>query len=1023
MKEQFKNPDQIYRGTDFWMLNDELTDDDIRFQVKEFHDKGLGSFIARTYVGLRTDYPGPKWKHQIRVMIEEATKYGMKVTLQAKRMPGGVKDLENEYVLKGLECLTDDQLADDEFLWKGYCTELATYGKYHIVTHKAGNPEKLGGTLNMYDKKACERYVLECYQDMWEEFRPYYGNTVFTFWVDEPNYDNNYMPWPDNMPEVFEKRWGYKITDKLPQLFFPVDDYKTVRYQYRVTLQKMMEEAYFTVIRDWCAENGVSFSGHLMNEDGLLSQILRAGAVMPYYKYFDIPGIDILEADMPWRYGAIKEPHPREDLGRNETDGDYYTPMSTLGQYTTPLQLTSAAHQAGKEHMLCEMYGVTTNNFTLRDQRNMFDHFASLGVNHRCVHAFFYNLHGRAKRAYPAQVNYYQPYWDKYKNMTDYVARVSWFISQGKPVRDVMVVHPLETAYMLFDGIKDGVEKNDILDNYDRRYFHLIRALCGAQCQFEFGDEATIGDWGKVTNDGFQVGAMTYKTVVLPYLEVIRATTLKNIEDYTKVGGKVYILGTMPTRVDGIIDEKLPEKLIAMGCVFVETRKQLLDLLDKENESFKVSCTSDMTKIIVNHRADSDHDYFFVMNDDCTDDKELTFKLKGNRKITLYNAFTAEITEQYCLFDGNETTYKVTIPEGSSIAFCAENGKCEATAPVEEYLARKITDSWQLRRENPNVLLLEFCKFKKSENEEFSEKAYPAITICENLERKEEYNGDIYLQYTFKANKEMPLQLVAEDIDISEITFNGKPVDLTKKGNYFAHAFNIVDLPENCRVGDNEIVVKRNFFTKDKEGGLDSDQTVTDLESLFIIGDFGVFSREEPVVNGTVRFSGDFVIDDETPHCGKDITRVGYPFYTGKMSFIKEIEVSEEDLKNNKIMFSFDEFNGCTAEVFVNEASCGFVCWKPYELDIKKALKPGKNVIRVEIANCLRNLLGPYHRVGGEIGNLWGGGYDAPNLPWTGYTEEDPLWYEHREIDTRKWTDDYFLLPFGLGKVELKLYK
>ena len=55
MEKMFKNPPQIYKGTDFWMLNDELKDDEIRRQIAEFHDKGMGAFIARTYVGLRTD--------------------------------------------------------------------------------------------------------------------------------------------------------------------------------------------------------------------------------------------------------------------------------------------------------------------------------------------------------------------------------------------------------------------------------------------------------------------------------------------------------------------------------------------------------------------------------------------------------------------------------------------------------------------------------------------------------------------------------------------------------------------------------------------------------------------------------------------------------------------------------------------------------------------------------------------------------------------------------------------------------
>ena len=108
MEKMFKNPPQIHKGTDFWMLNDELRDDEIRRQIAEFHDKGMGAFIARTYVGLRTDYPGPKRKHQFRVMLEEATKYGMRVTLQAMRMPAGFSESTIDETLDVLECATKE---------------------------------------------------------------------------------------------------------------------------------------------------------------------------------------------------------------------------------------------------------------------------------------------------------------------------------------------------------------------------------------------------------------------------------------------------------------------------------------------------------------------------------------------------------------------------------------------------------------------------------------------------------------------------------------------------------------------------------------------------------------------------------------------------------------------------------------------------------------------------------------------------------------------------------------------------
>ncbi len=37
-----------------------------------------------------------------------------------------------------------------------------------------------------------------------------------------------------------------------------------------------------------------------MMEETLTSQIRRASACMPYYKYFDLPGIDVLGASMNW---------------------------------------------------------------------------------------------------------------------------------------------------------------------------------------------------------------------------------------------------------------------------------------------------------------------------------------------------------------------------------------------------------------------------------------------------------------------------------------------------------------------------------------------------------------------------------------------------------------------------------------------------------------------------------------------------------------------------------------------------
>ena len=72
----FRTPEDRFRGLDLWMVNDRLEDEEIERQVKEFKDKGLYSVIFRTYNGLISDYPGPAFKHKVRVAVETAKKCG-----------------------------------------------------------------------------------------------------------------------------------------------------------------------------------------------------------------------------------------------------------------------------------------------------------------------------------------------------------------------------------------------------------------------------------------------------------------------------------------------------------------------------------------------------------------------------------------------------------------------------------------------------------------------------------------------------------------------------------------------------------------------------------------------------------------------------------------------------------------------------------------------------------------------------------------------------------------------------------
>lgn len=388
-------------------------------------------------------------------------------------------------------------------------------------------------------------------------------------------------------------------------------------------MRDLLEKNYFENLRKWCNNHSLKASGHLVMEDTLKSQILRAGATMPYYKYFDIPGIDVLTGRMEWTDAPI---HPENELDMR----------SML--YATTLQCVSAAYQAGKEYILSEMYGCISENMNFRNMLYMFDEYAAVGINYRCVHGVFYSLKGQRKRAYPPHINYYQPYWEKYSLVTDYCARVSAFISEGKPCARTLILHPLETAYMIYKGgLEGGQNTGKDLDAYDRIIYKLLHMLKSSQIEAHYGDFKTLADTASVTDGMIHVGEMCYDTVVLPCLEVLSSEVMELLRSFEKSGGKIFIYKKIPEFLDGVKNEKQGRELLSMnGCKFTEDLFELVKVLEKDKK-YRLE-GAQRADILVNHRCGEDCDYFMLFNTSCTKRADTVLKMQGHYSAKRYNA-------------------------------------------------------------------------------------------------------------------------------------------------------------------------------------------------------------------------------------------------------------------------------------------------------------------------------------------------------------------------------------------------
>ena len=171
---------------------------------------------------------------------------------------------------------------------------------------------------------------------------------------------------------------------------------------------------------------------------------------------------------MEWRYNSIPWRYNTEPLiGRNDGENGMFTHEDSVFRRRT-------RRARGIYYALFGCSIRTSHSGT----KSTFDHFASLGINHKCIHAVFYSLRGRSKRI-SSHINYHQPYWENYKLMNDYIARTSWFISQGNPVRDIVVIHPIESAFCEYGPIGPNAV-NAVIGRRDITFLELLKTCWSA---------------------------------------------------------------------------------------------------------------------------------------------------------------------------------------------------------------------------------------------------------------------------------------------------------------------------------------------------------------------------------------------------------------------------------------------------------------------------------------------------------------------------------------------------------------
>ena len=581
MMKNFRAPGAEFRGAPFWAWNAKLDKEELIRQIRIFKEMGLGGFFMHSRVGLATPYLSEEWFDCVRTCVAEAKKQGLLAYLYDEdRWPsgsaGGIVTRDDRY--KSRWCAAEfypdakaaEEAADGETVaWYSarvsgsfagndlrvkFPRRLASPADFRpspgrkllrFAVRLMENADWYNGQtyLDTLNPDAVRKFVDVTHEAYFREIGAEFGKTVPAIFTDEPMFPCPrsitavVLPWTERLPEGFQAVCGKDIRDCLPEMFFvSVRRRSEYRLKYVELVTEMFCQSFAKTIGDWCGGHELRLTGHVMSED-TLRQSLIVGSAMRFYEYMQMPGIDILTER--WRI------------------------------FNTVKQCTSVAHQFGRKRRLSETYGCTGWDFPFAGHKALGDWQYALGINFRCLHLSWYSAEGEAKRDYPASISYQSPWYGKYRVVEDYFARLGAVMTEGEEVCELLVIHPIESAWMSVDPAWMGTRS---FRNENLRYARLTDTLLAQKLDFDFGDEEILARYGSVRDGKIKVKRASYRAVLIPPLITIRSTTLELLRRFAARGGTVVYLGTPPRYLDGRRSE-LPKSKSSFCASRVSVRR------------------------------------------------------------------------------------------------------------------------------------------------------------------------------------------------------------------------------------------------------------------------------------------------------------------------------------------------------------------------------------------------------------------------------------------------------------------
>ncbi len=974
LKSLFVDPPSEYRSAPLWDWNEQISEEGIDFQMKEFKKAGIGGVFVHPRPGLLTEYLSDDWFHLFDYTVQKGKELGMKVWIYDENsypsgFAGGHVPAEMPDSYKngtGLSLVIQEELnvvASDTLevvLMKtdaGFENVTASTdrlkgqkGIYYVFRKTYPDKSPWYGGFSYVDllyKGVTEKFIEITMTKGYERNEADFGKTLMGTFTDEPNLEaamsgGSVMRWTPDLWNAFQQRWSYDLKVNLPSITEETGNWKKVRHDYYELLVELFVDRWAKPWSKYCDEKGLKWTGHYW-EHGW--PVPTDGMDEPaFYIWHQQPGVDMLG-------------------NRLDTAGL----GGQFGNDRAVRELRSAANQAGRSRTLSETYGGGGWEMNFETQKRLVDWECVLGVNFVNQHLSYYSLNGVRKFDYPPSFSYHEPWWEHYKLMGDYIGRICLAMSSGQQINQTLVLQPNTTAWMYFSRKVANPAIYAIRDKFKNFVYQMEQK----HLEYDLGSENVLKVLGSVMGDKLRVGQRDYSLVVIPAeMENIDRITFELLQTYLEKGGKLLSFNCNISMVDGAESDeiiKLAAKYPEQWMV-ADNLNDPIALRTLSSDEFTMHDQTGNGMLYHQRRILDDGQLLFVVNSHEQKNANAEVSVDGEY-VSKLDLVSGKIYDYPAKSENGKVSFQIDLDPVGSALFLVSNKKPEEPELSKVSGNETIIESNELvnvKRETDNILMVNYLDLKTAKSDKkdiyfmnaliglFQENG---IEMGNPWQHKIQYKKDYLVldslfkddsgfeaSYHFQINQDLnstamkSIRAVVERPELWLVSINGQVISKQEDAYWIDKSFPEYAVGEYLKAGKNTITIKALRMN-----------ILAEVMPVYLLGDFLV----KPAKHG-------FEITEGNISTLGSWREAGLPFYSNKVDYLQTFNLTKITGADYKIKLK--NWNGSVAEVIVNGQSAGLIAWKPYELNVTSLLKEGLNEITVKVTGSLKNTFGFFYQ-------------------------------------------------------------